>query len=297
VTIVRNEESLREPALAVEPEAPLVGDEKEPVAGSKRRWTRPVAIVVLAALAALLTVAFFAGPVERIWYRNRQAQLASDMNTPHRGVTRGQAVAVLQIPRLGVNVVVAEGDGPEQLRGGPGHRVASAMPGRRGNTLIMGHRSAWGGPFGRLPNVKKGELIAVQTREKQTIVYKVRSVARVGGTEPNLLRTSKDFCLTLVTGRGGRFSDDRLVVTAVSGTRAKEPGAARAIRAETPGPSLILNLTLLLAVVSFALAVGAAVYLRRRSGILARLVVVVPLLAVGTLCLLLDLDLLLPPLN
>lgn len=298
MTIVREDEEAIEAVELLADEEAAVDDAPElSVTPSTRGWTRVVAIVVLGAFAVILTMAFFTGPVERVWYRNRQAQLASDMNTPHPRVAPGQAVAVLQVPRLGVNVVVAEGDDPEQLRGGPGHRAGTAMPGRRGNSVVMGHRSAWGGPFGDLANVREGELIAVQTREKKTLVYTVRSVARVGGGETSLLRSSKDFRLTLVTGRGGRFSDDRLVVTAISGTRSSEPGSARVIRAETPGPSVIFNLTLLVALVAFALAAGAAVYMRNRSGIVARVVVVVPLIAVGTLCLLLDLDLLLPPLN
>jgi sortase A len=298
MTIVRDDESLDQRELRAPDDALVVEDETESSDQPPARgWTRVVAIVVLGVLALIVTLAFFTGPVQSVWYRNRQSQLASDMSTPHRRVVPGQAVAVLQVPRLGVNVVVAEGDDPERLRGGPGHRVGTVMPGKRGNSVVMGHRTAWGGPFADLPNVRRGELIAVQTREKKTVVYTVRSIARVGGAETRLIRSAEDFRLTLVTGRGGRFSDDRLVVTAISGKRARESASVRAIRAETPGPSVIFNTTLLLAVVAFALAIGAAIFMRHRSGVAARVVVVVPLLTMGTLCLLLDLDLLLPPLH
>jgi LPXTG-site transpeptidase (sortase) family protein len=298
MTLIREDAALE----AVEPDEPaVVGTDVPPDEGvtvARTSWKRVVAIALLGALAAGVTVALFTGPVERIWYRNRQHQLASDMNAPRAGVAPGQAIAVLQVPRLGVNVVVIEGDNPERLRSGPGHRVGTARPGTRGNSLIVGHRSAWGGPFGSLARVRKGDLIAVQTRAKKTVVYKVTAVAAVGGSDTRLLQSTKDYRLTLVTGRGGRFSDDRLVVSAISGTRAKGQSSARPIEAQTPSQSVIFNVTILLALVAFTLAIGAAIYLRRReSGVIAKIVVVAPLVAAGTLCLLLDLDLLLPPLN
>lgn len=275
-------------------------DEAEPEAEARvpaRSWRRMVAIVVLVALGVVLVLALFTGPVEGIWYRNRQHQLAADINTPHPRVLPGQAVAVLQVPRLGINAVVIEGDNPERLRGAPGHRIGTVKPGDRGNSVVVGHRNGWGGPFGKLEQVRKGDFIAVQKRDKTTIVFRVRSIARVGGRETALLRNTKDHRLTLVTSRGGRLSNDRLVVTAISGRPAKDASSARLIRAETPSQSVIFNLTLLLALVALGLAVGAPIYLRGRSGTLARVVVVLPLAAAGTLFLLLDLDLLLPPLS
>jgi sortase A len=296
VTLVREDEALDQ----IEPEVQTVPEARS--AAVSHHWRRWAAIAALGALATLLTLALFTGPVERIWYRNRQQQLAADMSAQRVGVAPGQALAVLQVPRLGVNVVVVEGDNPERLRGGPGHRVGTAKPGARGNSVIVGHRSAWGGPFAPLSRVRRGDLIAIQTRAgragvKKTIVYTVRGIARVGGSDTRLLRPSREHRLTLVTGRGGRFSDDRLVISAVSGGRVAGSPNVRAVRAETPGQSVIFNLVALMALVAFALAAGAAVYLRGRSGRGARLVVVLPLIAAGTLCLLLDLDLLLPPLN
>ena len=100
-----------------------------------------------------------------------------------------------------------------------------------------------------------------------------------------------------MTGRGGRFSDDRLVVTAVSGKAQRGEGPGGKIRAETPGPSLIFNLTLIAAIVAFALMYGAWRVLRTRTGHAARVVVMVPIGAAGLLALLLWLDLFLPPLH
>ena len=137
----------------------------------------------------------------------------------------------------------------------------------------------------------------MQTRKKQTIVYKVTAEARVGGADARLLRQTKDHRLTLITGRGGSFSDDWLVVTAVSGNARPATSTFEPLSAVSPSGSLIFNLTLLIALGAFGAAAAAFVYLRRRS---ARTVtvglVIAPLVALGALCLLLNLDLLLPPL-
>ncbi len=279
----------------VEPEACAVDSAPGPQAAS-RLWRRTIALVVLALLAVVAVLAIFTGPIERVWYRTRQHHLAADLAQPRPGVAPGQALGVLQVPRLGINVVVVEGDTPELLRGAPGHRAGTAKPGARGNTLITGHDHAWGGPFSRLDRVRTGDLIAFQTRLGKTFVYRTRSVHRVGADETQLLRPASDHRLTLVTGRGGSLSNDELVVTAVSGAVARDPYRPVAVRATTPGGSVFLNTTLLLALLAFALAAGTAVYLRRRVRTLAMMFVVVPLTAAGALLLLLDLSLLLPPL-
>lgn len=295
MTLADAKTGIEEPEQLIEPQPP----EAEPTVGTRsprRAWRRTLALVVLTVLALGLVVAVFAGPLERVWYRTRQHHLAADMKQARPGVAPGQALGVLQVPRLGINVVVVEGDTPTLLRGAPGHRVGTAKPGERGNSLILGHHSAWGAPFAQLDKIHPRDLIAFQTRQGKTYVYRASSIRRVAGSDTHLLRASKDHRLTLVTGRGGRFSHDKLVVTAISGPASRSPYLSREVRATTPGSSVLLNATLLLALVAFALAAGALVYLRRRVRTLAIVVVVAPLVAAGTLLLLLDLSLLLPPL-
>jgi sortase A len=294
MTLVRG----RREVEVAEPSLDDASAEDDPVVTPRRRgrrWRRAIATVVVVLIATGLIVALFQGPVQSVWYRNRQHQLAADMNHARPRVSPGQASALLQVPRLGINVVVIEGDNAERLRDGPGRRVGSARPGARGNTVIMGHSSAWGGPFSDLNKVRRGDLIAVQTRARAVVVYRVTATANVGGASSRLLGQTKDHRLTLVTGRGGTLSDDRFVVTAVSGTAAR--ASTDAVRLTTPSGSVIFNVTLLAAIIAFGLGAGAVLYLRRRAGPLAVGVAVVPLLALGALLLMLDLDLLLPPLN
>ena len=66
------------------------------------------------------------GPFGRTWYETRQHQLAADLAAHQARVLPGQALGILQIPRLGTNVVVQEGDDVQHLRSGPGHHAGHA---------------------------------------------------------------------------------------------------------------------------------------------------------------------------
>src|ERR1700675_3351750 len=61
---------------------------------------------------------------------------------------QGQPVAILTIPRLGVQNVVVEGTTSSRTTEGPGHYRGSALPGRPGNSVIIGRRTTYGKPFG-----------------------------------------------------------------------------------------------------------------------------------------------------
>ena len=75
----------------------------------------------------------------------------------------GTAVAVLNIPAIGLNTVVFEGTSGQVLEGGPGHLRDTPMPGQPGVSVILGRRTAYGGPFSRLPWLQVGDSLTVTT--------------------------------------------------------------------------------------------------------------------------------------
>ncbi len=287
---------LNEETVAIEPRAKVA----RPRAPLRRRVMVVSSIVVVCVLGAWLLFAAFEGPFANAWYSSRQRALAADFNAAHAHTGAGHAIATMQIPRLGVNVVVAEGDTPQQLRGGPGHRTETPLPGALGNSVIVGHDHDWGAPLSRLHDLHKGDLIAIQSYVgdgAETGVYKVASTTTVDANTVAPFATSNDFRVTLITGDGDRFSDRRFVVTAISGDAGRVRGVRPDTIAQTPAGSLWTNNGVLVAVVGLLGALIAYVVLRRRYRLSACLVVVVPLATLGLLGLLFDLDLLLPPLR
>ncbi|MBT0774030.1 class E sortase [Kineosporia sp. J2-2] len=72
-------------------------------------------------------------------------------------------VGLLRIPRIGMELVVLEGAGRGSLQQGPGHVRGTAVPGQAGNSVIVGHRTTWGAPFGKLDRLRPGDRIEITT--------------------------------------------------------------------------------------------------------------------------------------
>ncbi len=261
---------------------------------SRRKLAAGVIVVVLAVVSAVM---IFEGPIAAIMYRARQHQRSVDYAKSRAAPSVGEAIAVLQIPKLDVNLVVAEGDTSAVLRGGPGHRPGTPLPGQVGNSIVSGHRQGWGSPFARLGELEVGDLIAVKLRTVTRVpIFKVESVQRVRGGDTRPFARSTGRRLTLVTGRGGWTSTDRLVVVASSGPTGKLATGKRT-PARMPGESPIFNQWLALGMWAL-LAAGVAVwYLKGRANLLATGLIVAPLGLLGVFAIALGLDGLLPPLR
>jgi sortase A len=274
---------------------------QKPMRAARPRVVRIALVALVVVVGGWIAYIVFQGPVAGAWYRSRQRQLQSQLTAsrPHTGM--GAAIAIMQIPRLGTNLVVAEGDSPQQLRSGPGHRFGTPLPGDVGNSIVVGHRSGWGGPFARLGALERGDLIVVQTQNDQlgprNAVFKVVSVAPTVAGDVSPFERTTDRRLTLVTGRGGQFSSDRLAVVAVSGAVGKVLRASTAPTSETSAGSRLFNSQTLLALLCLGGAAGLGIGLRRRYGKGVVIVVVAPLIALGLLGLLLDVDLYAPVLR
>jgi LPXTG-site transpeptidase (sortase) family protein len=78
----------------------------------------------------------------------------------------------LIIPAIKLDAVLVEGVGDRQLRLGPGHDPASALPGERGDCVIAAHRNAYGWWFYRLNQLPPGAKIELRTPHK-TYIYQL----------------------------------------------------------------------------------------------------------------------------
>jgi sortase A len=146
----------------------------------------------------------------------------------------GDAVAVLRIPRIGVDKAVVEGVSRADLREGPGHYPGTPLPGQPGNAAIAGHRTTYGAPFYRLDSLSPGDVISVTTRQGEfRYVVERKQVVRPSQGEP--LTNTLDNRLTLTTCHPRFSARQRLVVTAtMQGEAAPAPPADPAA---TPGRS------------------------------------------------------------
>jgi sortase A len=112
------------------------------------------------------------GREQSILFQQLQLELANQVS-PLGPTTAGSPVAVLNIPAIGVqNMVVVEGTSPESLSHGPGLLRDTALPGQAGVSEIFGRRATFGAPFGRLTELRPGDVIDAITGQG-TSTYRV----------------------------------------------------------------------------------------------------------------------------
>ena len=166
-------------------------------AGKLLRWSRNV---LLTAAAGLLGYCGFV--LADTWlYQNQASQLfnrahlqVAAIPSPGTDSTNG-LLGRMDIPRLGVSVVVAEGTAEATLRRAGGHITGTSFPGQRGNVGIAGHRDTL---FRPLRNIRQDDVITLTTLAGE-YRYRVTTTEIVSPTDVTVLQSDGHEILTLVT--------------------------------------------------------------------------------------------------
>ena len=120
----------------------------------------------------------------------------------------------LEIPRLGLSVMLMEGDDAKTLRRAVGHIPGTPLPGQTGNVAFSGHRDTF---FRPLRNIRENDIIVITTLEGQ-YRYRVVSTSVVAPDDVAVLNgASPGEILTLVTCYPFYFvgaAPDRFIVRA-----------------------------------------------------------------------------------
>lgn len=158
---------------------------------------------------------------------------------PAAAAEPGDPIAILRIPKLGLEKVVVEGTDVASLRKGPGHQPGTAVLGGPGNAVIGGHRTTYGAPFYRLDELEPGDAIIVQVPTGE-VRYTVTGSEVVEPTDVWILDPTPDDRLTLFTCTPRYSAAQRLVVTAApESTLAvgrSEPAVPAEVEAAAPAP-------------------------------------------------------------
>jgi len=110
-------------------------------------------------------------------------------------VPENAAPSRLEIPGVGISVMVHEGVSARSLRTGAGHIPGTALPGDSGNIGIAAHRDSY---FRDLRKVRINDTILLTTLAG-TYRYSVDSVRVVSPEDREVLAASHDPVITLVT--------------------------------------------------------------------------------------------------
>ena len=130
--------------------------------------------------------------IERAWQRT----LAGEAGPKPWPWADTSPVARLEAPAQGVTLYVLSGSSGRTLAFGPGHQAGTPAPGRRGNSVIGGHRDTH---LSFLRHLKRGDPIRVQRTDGVQVDYRVTELDVLDYRETWVLASSAGTRLTLVT--------------------------------------------------------------------------------------------------
>jgi sortase A len=118
----------------------------------------------------------------------------------------------IQIPAIGVDAPIVQGDGWEQLKKGVGQHIGSANPGEKGNVVLSAHNDIFGEIFRDLDQLEPGDEITIYTNQR-AYTYVVSESAIVEPTQVELMESTSQPALTLVSCYPYLVDDKRIAIT------------------------------------------------------------------------------------
>jgi sortase A len=164
--------------------------------------------VGIAALAYAGGAVAYAGIFERYqFWKFEQQRAGAILKTPDqnlqtvnvitepRDIEEGDVIGTIEIPRLGISVMLLHGLEERTLILGAGHVPGTPLPGGDGNVAIAGHRDTF---FRKLEGVIPGDSIQVATKHQQ-FEYIVDSTEIVDPEDTQAMESRARPELTLIT--------------------------------------------------------------------------------------------------
>lgn len=152
-------------------------------------------LFVLGSLALAFCALAYFGPLVSQRYEQREFEHSLRIDRPTNPSTQPLPATRLQIPRLGMSVMVHEGVHARTLSIGAGHIPGTASPGDHGNIGIAAHRDTF---FRDLRKIEPEDEIFLDTLHG-TYQYAVEWTAIVKPADTDVLESSDESTLTLVT--------------------------------------------------------------------------------------------------
>ena len=123
-----------------------------------------------------------------------------------------QAVRI-QIPAIGVDAPIVQGDGWEQLKKGVAQHIGSAIPGESNNIVLTAHNDVFGEIFRYLDQLKTGDQVVIYTSQR-SYTYLVTGSEIVEPTQVEVLAPTTRPIATLISCYPYLVDNKRIVIRA-----------------------------------------------------------------------------------
>ena len=168
---------------------------------TRRNWVQLAYFLFLCiGVAALVYAAYAALSAINYQKMSRTAfEHPVEPQPPHIVGTRvpaaGEVIGELQIPRLGIDVMVAQGVSASVLSRAVGHMPETPLPGQLGNAALAGHRDTF---FRGLRKIGPGDSVILNTAYGP-LHYEVESIRIVAPGDVSVLDSVGGRTLTLIS--------------------------------------------------------------------------------------------------
>jgi sortase A len=126
---------------------------------------------------------------------------------------RGEAIGRIQIPRMGLNMILVDGTDHETLKKGPGRDLRSYMPGQNRLIYIAGHRTTYLAPFSHIDSLRKRDRVTIRV-PYGTFIYSVTGARIVKADDLSVLRSPPHELLELQACHPRFFATHRYIAYA-----------------------------------------------------------------------------------
>lgn len=95
---------------------------------------------------------------------DESARIAYLARQERKAVKTGDAIGILQMPKISATYTVVQGTDTASLEKGPGHYPQTAFPGVAQTVAIAGHRTTYLAPFRNINRLDKGDTLVLTMR-------------------------------------------------------------------------------------------------------------------------------------
>jgi sortase A len=91
-----------------------------------------------------------------------ELRIAREARLYRRSLHEGDAIGRIEIPRLGLNMVMVNGTETDTLKKGPARELSTFLPGEGKLIYVAGHRTTYSAPFSAIDNLRRGDPVTIQ---------------------------------------------------------------------------------------------------------------------------------------
>lgn len=122
-------------------------------------------------------------------------EVATSVGATEFNAADGEAIGLLEVPKLGQELPIVEGTDPDDLKKGVGHLAESVFPGQNEQILLAGHRDT---VFKRFSELAIGDTFIVQMPYGEH-EYEIRDTEIVDENDTSVIRNMGEEVLVVST--------------------------------------------------------------------------------------------------